>query len=112
SGMVASDPVIKRFDLRLETRTSRTTRRDYDFEKPRMTLESENRGDALPGLEDYDYPGRFIDRERGKHLAKRALERHRSDFQLAKGKSDQPLLVSGHFLALTEHPKAKWNDLW
>ncbi|MBP5948386.1 MULTISPECIES: type VI secretion system tip protein TssI/VgrG [unclassified Pseudomonas] len=112
SGMVASDPVIKRFDLRLETRTSRTTRRDYDFEKPRLTLESENRGDALPDLEDYDYPGRFIDRERGKHLAKRALERHRSDFQLAEGKSDQPLLVSGHFLALTAHPKAKWNDLW
>ncbi|MFJ5240113.1 type VI secretion system tip protein TssI/VgrG [Pseudomonas neuropathica] len=112
SGMVANNPVIKRFDLRLETRTSRTTRRDYDFEKPRLTLESENRGDALPDLEDYDYPGRFIDRERGKHLAKRALERHRSDFQLAEGKSDQPLLVSGHFLALTEHPKAKWNDLW
>jgi type VI secretion system secreted protein VgrG len=112
SGMVASDPVIKRFDLRLETRTSRTTRRDYDFEKPRLTLESENRGDALPDLEDYDYPGRFIDRERGKRLAKRALERHRSDFQLAEGKSDQPLLVSGHFLALTAHPKAKWNDLW
>ncbi|NKF32615.1 type VI secretion system tip protein VgrG, partial [Pseudomonas sp. BGM005] len=85
SGMVASNPVIKRFDLRLETRTSRTTRRDYDFEKPRLTLESENRGDALPDLEDYDYPGRFIDRERGKHLAKRALERHRSDFQLAEG---------------------------
>ncbi|WP_085700738.1 type VI secretion system tip protein TssI/VgrG [Pseudomonas sp. B26(2017)] len=112
TGMVASNPAIKRFDLRLETRTSRTTRRDYDFEKPRITLESENRGDALPDLEDYDYPGRFIDRERGKHLAKRALERHRSDFQLAEGRSDQPLLVSGHFLALKEHPKAKWNDLW
>ena len=112
TGMVANDPVIKRFDLRLETRTSRTTRRDYDFEKPRLKLESENRGDALPDLEDYDYPGRFVDRERGKHLAKRALERHRSDYQLAEGKSDQPLLVSGHFLALTQHPKAKWNDLW
>jgi type VI secretion system secreted protein VgrG len=57
--MVANDPVIKRFDLRLETRTSRTTRRDYDFEKPSLPLESANRGDALPDLEDYDYPGRF-----------------------------------------------------
>ena len=112
SGMVANDPVIKRFDLRLETRTSRTTRRDYDFEKPRLPLESANRGDALPDLEDYDYPGRFTDRERGKHLAKRALERHRSDYQLAEGKSDQPLLVSGHFLPLTQHSKARWNDLW
>ncbi|MEE4089402.1 type VI secretion system tip protein TssI/VgrG, partial [Pseudomonas viridiflava] len=66
----------------------------------------------LPDLEDYDYPGRFVDRDRGKHLAKRALERHRSDYQLVEGKSDQPLLVSGHFLAMTQHPKAKWNDLW
>ncbi|VVM52555.1 type VI secretion system tip protein TssI/VgrG [Pseudomonas fluorescens] len=112
SGMVADDPVIKRFDLRLETRTSRTTRRDYDFEKPRITLESENRGDALPDLEDYDYPGRFIHRERGRHFAKRALERHRSDYQLAKGESDQPLMVSGHFLPLTQHTKTRWNDLW
>ncbi len=112
SGMVANEPVIKRFNLRLETRTSRTTRRDYDFEKPRIDLESEHRGGTLPDLEDYDYPGRFTHRERGKHVAKRALERHRSDYQLAEGKSDQPLLVSGHFLPLTQHSKARWNDLW
>lgn len=87
SGMVANDPVIKRFDLRLETRTSCTTRRGYDFEKPRITLEAEKRGGALPDLEDDDYPGRFIDRKRGKHLAQRALERHRSDYQLAEGKA-------------------------
>jgi len=95
SGMVANDPVMKRFDLRLEIRTSRTTRRNYDFEKPRLTLESENRGDALPDLEDYDYSGRFIDRERGKHLAKRALERYRGDFQLAGGKSDHSTVRPG-----------------
>ena len=112
TGMVASDPVIKRFDVRVETRTSRTTRRDYDFEKPRLTLESAHRSDALPDLEDYDYPGRFVHRERGKHLATRALERHRSDYRLAEGKSDQPLLVSGHFLPLTQHSNAQWNDLW
>ncbi|WP_249226410.1 contractile injection system protein, VgrG/Pvc8 family, partial [Pseudomonas qingdaonensis] len=31
TGLVADVPVIKRFGLRLATRTSRTTRRDYDF---------------------------------------------------------------------------------
>ena len=35
--------------------------------------ESAARGEARPDLEDYDYPGRFVDRERGKHLARRAL---------------------------------------
>ncbi|EPS0611347.1 type VI secretion system tip protein TssI/VgrG, partial [Pseudomonas aeruginosa] len=63
-------------------------------------------------LEDYDYPGRFVDRERGKHLARRALERQRSDYRLAEGRSDQSLLLSGHFLPLAAHPQAGWNDLW
>ncbi|MWV10775.1 type VI secretion system tip protein VgrG [Pseudomonas sp. R-28-1W-6] len=112
SGLVADVPVIKRFGLRLATRTSRVTRRDYDFEKPRLQLEAAHKGEAKPDLEDYDYPGRFTDRSRGKHLSQRALERHRSDYQLAEGSSDQPRLLSGHFLELTAHPRADWNQLW
>ncbi|WP_095188728.1 type VI secretion system tip protein VgrG [Pseudomonas sp. Irchel 3E19] len=112
SGLVAEKPVVKRFGLRLATRTSRTTRRDYDFVKPKIELESDAKSSAQPDLEDYDYPGRFVDRDRGKHLANRALERHRSDYRLAEGNSDQPILVSGHFLALTEHANPTWNDLW
>ncbi|VVQ03266.1 hypothetical protein PS906_05216 [Pseudomonas fluorescens] len=40
------------------------------------------------------------------------MTKHRSDFQLAEGKNDHPLLVGGHFLALTQQPQAKWNVLW
>ncbi|AVD88656.1 type VI secretion system tip protein VgrG [Pseudomonas sp. SWI44] len=112
AGLVADTPMIKGFALRLETRTSSVTRRDYDFKKPLIQLEGEAVSHAEPDLEDYDYPGRFLDRARGKHLATRALERHRSDFRLAEGRSDQPLLASGHFLALACHPNAAWNDLW
>ncbi|SDU94849.1 type VI secretion system Vgr family protein [Pseudomonas sihuiensis] len=112
TGLVADDPVIKHFGVRVETRTSQVTRRDYDFEKPRLQLEAKAEGDAQPKLEDYDYPGRYTDRERGKHLAKRALERHRHDFELARGDGDSPTLVSGHFLDLTEHPREAWNQLW
>ncbi|PMV89606.1 MULTISPECIES: type VI secretion system tip protein VgrG [unclassified Pseudomonas] len=112
SGMAATKPVIKRFNLRLETRTSRVSRRDYDFEKPRILPEGAAKSTFAPDLEDYDYPGRFLTRERGKQLATRALERHRSDYKLAEGKGDEPTLVSGHFMALSEHPRAEWNDLW
>ncbi|MBX8498046.1 type VI secretion system tip protein TssI/VgrG, partial [Pseudomonas cichorii] len=112
SGMAAEKPVIKRFNLRLETRTTRVSRRDYDFEKPSLLPESSAKSPFSPDLEDYDYPGRFTDRARGKQLATRALERHRSDYQLAEGKGDEPTLVTGHFLALSEHPRAEWNDLW
>ncbi|WP_122813620.1 type VI secretion system tip protein TssI/VgrG [Pseudomonas viridiflava] len=112
SAMVADTPVIQRFNLRLETRPSRTTRRDYHFEKPRLTMQGAVPGDARPDLEDYDYPGLFTHRDRGTHLAARALERHRHDYRLAEGHSDQPRLVSGHFLPLSEHPQAAWNALW
>jgi len=112
SGLVADQPVIKRFGLRLETRTSRVTRRDYDFEKPRLTMEAAFHSEFQPDLEDYDYPGRFTERARGKHLSQRALERHRHDYELAEGESDQPRLVSGHFLPLTEHPRSDWNQLF
>ncbi|MDL0438395.1 type VI secretion system tip protein TssI/VgrG [Stutzerimonas frequens] len=112
SGLVADQPVIKRFGLRLETRTSRVTRRDYDFEKPRLSMEAAFHSDFQPDLEDYDYPGRFTERARGKHLSQRALERHRHDYELAEGDSDQPRLVSGHFLPLGEHPRSDWNQLW
>nr|WP_298136556.1 type VI secretion system tip protein TssI/VgrG [uncultured Pseudomonas sp.] len=112
SGLVADQPVIKRFGVRVETRTSRVTRRDYDFEKPKLLMEAAAKSEFTPDLEDYDYPGRFVERERGKHLSQRALERHRHDFELAQGDSDQTLLVSGHFLAFTDHPRQNWNDLW
>ena len=115
SGMVADEPVIKGFKLRLETRTGRATRRDYDFEKPNLQLESayqpqsENTG---PDLEDYDYPGHFLTRTRGKLLSQRAVERHRADYQQAEGHSDQTTLTSGHFLQLSDHPRTEWNNLW
>ncbi|SFP37381.1 type VI secretion system secreted protein VgrG [Geopseudomonas sagittaria] len=112
SGLVADEPVVKRFAVRLETRTSRVTRRDYDFEQPRLSLESAVTSAFAPDLEDYDYPGRYSEGARGKQLARRALERHRADYQLAEGDSDQPTLRSGHFLELGEHPRREWNQLW
>ncbi|MDG9779896.1 type VI secretion system tip protein VgrG [Metapseudomonas otitidis] len=115
TGQVADEPVIKRFGLRMEARTLRVTRRDYFFEKPRLLMEAAHTPqDDLPqsDLEDYDYPGRFTERDRGRRLARQAQERHRRDYRLADGDSDEPRLVSGHLLNLSDHPKQEWNDLW
>ncbi|MDH0335409.1 type VI secretion system tip protein TssI/VgrG [Metapseudomonas otitidis] len=115
TGQVADEPVIKRFGLRMEARTLRVTRRDYFFEKPRLLMEAAHTPQddtPQPDLEDYDYPGRFTDRDRGRRLARKAQERHRRDYSLADGDSDEPRLVSGHLLSLSDHPKQEWNDLW
>lgn len=112
SGMAASAPAIKRFNVRLETRTTAVTRRDYDFQKPRLQLESRVDSEQRPVLEDYHFPGQFTDREPGKQLTQRTLERHGADYRQAEGRSDESALVSGHFLQLAEHPRQTWNDLW
>lgn len=112
TGMAADAPAINRFNVRLETRTTAVARRDYDFHKPRLQLESRIDNGQLPALEDYHFPGQFTDREYGKELAQRALERHNADYRQAEGSGDETALVSGHFLRLAEHPRQTWNDLW
>ncbi|WP_462382635.1 type VI secretion system Vgr family protein [Pseudomonas sp. Marseille-QA0892] len=111
SGLAAAHEVVSAFGVRLETRSNKASFRDYDFEKPKVRLAADATNATFPALEVYDYPGRFTERMRGKHLAKQALERVRSDYALAEGQSDANL-VSGHFLALLGHPRAEWNDLW
>ncbi|RMS09138.1 Type IV secretion protein Rh [Pseudomonas coronafaciens pv. coronafaciens] len=112
NGLAGKEPVIRDFKLRLETRSDSTTRRDYHFEKPHLTMQGSAHGDVSPELEDYDYPAGFAHRDRGEQLARRALERHRHDYRQGEGQSDQPRLVSGHFVQLSEHPDQAWNDLW
>ncbi|PSS57665.1 type VI secretion system tip protein VgrG [Pseudomonas sp. BBP2017] len=112
AGLVAEQPVISRFSRRLSTRTSTVTRRGYDLKRPSRLLESQFTAEFTPSLEDYRYPELLETEQRGVQLARQALERHRSDYQLAEGQSDQPALRSGHFFKLTEHPRQTYNDLW
>lgn len=112
TGMMADTPAIKRFSLRLETRTTGVDLRDYDFKKPSLALQSAASGGQRPSLEEQRYPGGFTDREHGKSLAQRRLERHRSDYRQASGSSNQPALVTGQFLKMAGHPRQQWNDLW
>ncbi|WP_198918737.1 type VI secretion system tip protein VgrG [Pseudomonas chlororaphis subsp. aureofaciens] len=112
SGLAADNPVISQFSLRFSTRTSTVTRRDYDLKRPSLLLESQFTAEFSPALEDYRYPALIENEQRGKQLARQALERHRTDYQLAEGKSDQPTLRSGHFFDLTGYPRQQCNDLW
>ncbi|AIL62499.1 Rhs element Vgr protein [Pseudomonas alkylphenolica] len=112
AGLVADHPVVSQFSQRFSTRTSTVTRRDYDLKRPSRLLESRFTAEFTPALEDYRYPTAIETEERGRQLARQALERHRSDYRLAEGKSDQPELRSGHFFDLREHPRKACNDLW
>ncbi|QHA85079.1 type VI secretion system tip protein VgrG [Pseudomonas mediterranea] len=117
--MVADEPTIRTFSVRVRGATSRVTRRDRDFEKPRLTLESAARhypfGEegTQPDREDYAYAqGRFLTLAQGRQTAQRALQRRQRDTCVAEGGSNQPALVSGHFMRLKNHGRGCWNQRW
>ncbi|MBV6826030.1 type VI secretion system tip protein TssI/VgrG [Pseudomonas sp. PD9R] len=113
SAMVADHPVINLFTQYFNTRTSTVTGRKYNFMKPSLLYENQARVDNVRRLEDYRYPMLMKEPDQhGKVLARQALERHRCDYDLVKGRSDQPTLRSGHLFNLTEHPRKKCNDRW
>ncbi|WP_053177860.1 type VI secretion system tip protein VgrG [Pseudomonas kilonensis] len=112
SGMAADEPAIKRLAVRLQTRTTAVTLRDYDFRRPGLLLQTQLDNRQRPVLEDYHYPGGFCARDDGKHLTRRALERHGANHCVAEGGSNESALVSGHFMRIKEHPREPWNDLW
>ncbi|MGF6095053.1 type VI secretion system tip protein VgrG [Pseudomonas sp. 18175] len=111
-GAKAQAQVIQRFRVRLATRSQKTLRRDHNFKQPSLRLQDTAGSIPAHPLEDYHYPAGFTDHARGQQLARRGLERHQSDHHRALGKSDQPALRSGHFLALRDHPDPSCNDLW
>ncbi len=88
------------------------TRRNYDLKRPNLLLQSRFTAEFIPTLEDYRYPSLMENEKHGKQLARQALERHRTDYELAEGKSDQPTLRCGHLFQLAEHPRKHCNALW
>ncbi len=110
--LVADYPVVSQFSTRFSSRTSKVTRRGYDLNRPSLLRQSRAAVEFSPALEDYRYPALIENEKLGKQLAQQALERHRGDYQLAEGQSDQPILRSGHFFDLTEHPRQSCNALW
>jgi type VI secretion system secreted protein VgrG len=112
AGMVAEHPVVNRFAMGFSTRTSTVTRRDYDLKRPSLLLESRYTAEFNPTLEDYRYPLLMKTEKQGKHLVRLALERHRRDYQVVEGESNQPTLRSGYLFDLTKHPRTACNDMW
>jgi len=111
-GLSADHPVIQRFSQRFSTRTDAVTRRGYDLHSPSRLLEKVQAVRPTPGLEDYQYPAATQTPQRAQAMARQALERHRTDYHLATGQSDEPLLRSGYLFNLTHHPRPPCNDLW
>lgn len=119
TGFVADEPVAKRFDIALNSVTTETAFRNYNFENmkvPEGSLEglaSKKLNEASEiALEAYDYPSRHLDEGGAKKRAKVELERFRATQVLAEMDSDVIGLHAGVLVEIAEHPLKDVEEHW
>ena len=104
--MVATEASILRVRRTSRITSSKAALRDYNFDKPRLTLDSKD-GDGA--MEVYDWPGRFGVPSDGDRLATVALESIRAGAAVLHGETSTTRILPGLVFELTDHPIAAMN---
>ncbi len=111
-GLGAARDAIGAVTCAKSTAPGKVNLRDYDFERPRLQLDSKAEGDdaAEASLEIYHYPGRFKEPADGDRYSKVLLDSVRARREVLAGPTNTLRLQVGQKFALDEHPYAKLNQ--
>jgi type VI secretion system secreted protein VgrG len=108
-GQVANEAHIYSFNYTQEIISGKVSLKDYNFKKPALNLKGEQTATKNKDLEVYDYPGKFEDPERGKHLAKVRLEEYQTVKKVANGATTCTQFAAGFFFSMEEYPRNSFN---
>ena len=108
-GMAPSEECVYRFAFSRQVRSGKMTRRDYNFEKPGLDLTKDEQAKVYEKREVYDYPGRYVEPDRGKQLSKVQLEESMTYYETAEGESTCVRLVPGFKFSLSDHERGEYN---
>ncbi|MCX8117640.1 MAG: type VI secretion system tip protein VgrG [Desulfobacterota bacterium] len=109
-GMVPEEDYVFGFDYSKRIHSGKMTQRDFNFEKPSLDLKSEEKHKEYDKLEIYDYPGRYLDQERGKRLTKIRLEESMATGVRVEGQSSCVRFLPGFKFKLKDHEWESFNQ--
>ena len=111
-GLLETEDAVGPVTQEKSTAPGKVNLRDYDFERPRLQLDSKAEGDddAEKTLEVYHYPGRFTDPSNGDRLTKVLLDSLRARREVVSGPTSTVRLHPGYTFSLDEHPYAPLNQ--
>ena len=111
-GLHASKDAIGAVTHEKSTAPGKVNLRDYDFERPRLKLDSKAEGDDAgeASLEVYHYPGRFKEPAEGDRYAQVLLDSLRARREIVAGPTNTLRLHAGQRFELDEHPYAPLNQ--
>jgi type VI secretion system secreted protein VgrG len=108
-GMASAEECVYRFAFSRQVRSGKMTRRDYNFEKPGLDLTAPEQAKVHEKREVYDYPGRYVEPDRGKRLSQVRLQESMTYYEAAEGESTCVRLVPGFKFSLSDHDHAGYN---
>jgi type VI secretion system secreted protein VgrG len=108
--MVPEEESVQAFAFTRQIKSGKVTLRDFDFVKPSLDLTAQKQADSYPKLEVYDYPGEYLEQERGKKLADIRLQEAVVFTDKAEGQGVCPSFIPGFTFKLTGHQISTFDD--
>jgi type VI secretion system secreted protein VgrG len=103
---------INHWTIHKEIQSGQVVLRDYDFVKPQLTLEAQNKASRMSAstlLEVYDYPGFYADESGGDRYAKIRMEEQQAGFMRVTGHGICRALACGNRFTLVGYPREDQN---
>ncbi|MCK4660090.1 MAG: type VI secretion system tip protein VgrG [Phycisphaerae bacterium] len=104
TGLNVQDEHVYRFRLGQMIRPGAVVLNDYNFENPKLSLQTSSDCGRDAGLEFSDYPGEYIEQSPGQELATLRAEEFETSRILGSGQSNSPRLTPGRTFELGDHP--------
>ena len=109
---VRDEEVINFWEHTRQVLTGSVALNDYDFKKSRADIhnnytypEAHEKSDA----ELYDYPGRYLELDEGKHYARMRQEEIHGNYAVIKGTSTAREFTAGGLMKMDKHPRQDQN---
>jgi Rhs element Vgr protein len=109
TGMKVEEEHVYRFRIAQSVRPGAVVINDYNFENPKLDLESKADNARDPGLVFSDFPGKHLSQNRGAALAKNHALEFETNRVTGLGQSNCKRLGPGKTFNLAEHPSAGFN---
>jgi type VI secretion system secreted protein VgrG len=103
TGMVVTQETIQTVAQSRQVSPGKVSLKDFNFLKPSAKLLRHKEAKTHAEIEQYDYPGDYIEDGRGDSLANIRLDEGRTFLEVIEGQSNCPRLIPGFTFKLTEH---------
>lgn len=104
TGMNVQEEHVYRFRLGQSVRPGAVVLNDYNFENPKLNLQTNSDCGRDAGLEFFDFPGEYVEQSPGQDLATLRAEEFEAHRTVGVGQSNSPRIATGKTFDLIEHP--------